>query len=258
MHTATLGLLPLLFALALAADSGTHQVHVGETVLAFTPSAITVTAGDTVHFVFDGYHSILQSHPDDPCKPASNPLINVGPAADGEWKIKFDNPGVYRYYCAIGKHCQDGMRGVVNVVAPGSTAAPDASVAGFSGGGAPGSGSGSSGSGSSAGSGAGSGSGSGTTTASASSGAAGSASPSPSSSSDPATASVGNMTTNGGGINGTLGGGINGTLGGVNTTGRTNVTRNTTSGASSHDAHAHGMLAATATTAAALIAAWLL
>ncbi len=100
----------------------TVTVMVGQSGLTFTPSSLTIAVGDTVHWVWAGNNHTVTSG--SPCTVdsaycstansncASSPASNIGTTYDHT----FAQAGNYSYFCRI--HCNFGMTGTVNVVAP--------------------------------------------------------------------------------------------------------------------------------------------
>lgn len=103
----------------------TVTVTVGQTGLTFTPSAVNITAGDTVHWVFASTgHTVTSGTPctvdSSYCSPSNTSCTTAATSALGAtFDHTFTQAGTYSYFCRI--HCGAGMRGTVNVAAPFAT-----------------------------------------------------------------------------------------------------------------------------------------
>ena len=100
----------------------TVSVMVGQSGLTFTPSAVSITAGDTVHWVFATTgHTVTSGAPctvdSSYCSPSNvNCSIAATSPAGATFDHTFSQAGTYSYFCRI--HCGSGMRGTVTVAAP--------------------------------------------------------------------------------------------------------------------------------------------
>jgi plastocyanin len=108
-----------LFLLANAFSQTMHTVNSGSYY--YTPSSLTIQAGDSVNFINDGgLHDVLVT---------SGPEILSLPPCSGPCDIGtlvFDVEGEYEYICSIGSHAASGMVGTITVnPAPAYTAIPD-------------------------------------------------------------------------------------------------------------------------------------
>lgn len=72
----------------------------------FTPADITISAGDTVSWHFDGDLPHGVQGIGDKAMSINSPLFEVG-----DWSHTFTQPGEYRYLCPI----HPGMRGTITV-----------------------------------------------------------------------------------------------------------------------------------------------
>ena len=94
--------------LSLIFSAETHTVTAGSYY--YSPSNLTITAGDMVEFVNNGgYHDVeITSGPESlylsPCS---------GPCTIGT--LTFNLPGTYEYICSIGSHASNGMVGTITV-----------------------------------------------------------------------------------------------------------------------------------------------
>ena len=115
-----------------ASPSGSTKVHVIKVsdkngVLAYSPSSTAVPVGEMVQWHFYPMnHSVVQAAFNDPCQPISKTMPNIKTFFSGYMPVgKTDTmlPVVSMmisskqplwYYCSQGKHCQNGMVGVIN------------------------------------------------------------------------------------------------------------------------------------------------
>lgn len=109
-----------------SAATGVTVVNVGKNGLTMEPNDIAVPAGQTIEFhFFTGAHSVAQSAFDGPCTPLNATAGNgVEGFFSGSQAVQSgESPNVFRvvstgspmwYYCATGRHCQNGMVGVIN------------------------------------------------------------------------------------------------------------------------------------------------
>ncbi|WP_280402594.1 cupredoxin domain-containing protein [Nocardia carnea] len=93
--------------------SGTHSQRAPEATVtvfveedAFSPADITITAGDTVSWHFDGDLPHGVQGIGDKAMGLNSPLFEVG-----DWSYTFTAPGEYRYLCPI----HPDMRGTITV-----------------------------------------------------------------------------------------------------------------------------------------------
>ena len=100
----------LLWGNALPAMAATHTVNqVGTT---FVPSTLTITAGDTVQWVWSSAsHTVTEGVPCTPSGGFSQSLNSGNPLVS----LTFNTPGVVDYFCI--PHCAVGMTGVITVEA---------------------------------------------------------------------------------------------------------------------------------------------
>ena len=122
MHFSTLFAATALAGSAFAAD---HKVAVGTKTgeLVFNPDTITAAEGDTVTFRFwPKNHSIAQAAFNSPCTPLNNgfwsgfvPTTDTQNVANWTFTYEVTNASApVWFYCTQGKHCQNGMVGVIN------------------------------------------------------------------------------------------------------------------------------------------------
>ncbi|KAF2187482.1 Cupredoxin [Zopfia rhizophila CBS 207.26] len=126
MHFSTVFAASALMGSALAAD---HSVKVGGNngELKFEPAVINATEGDTVTFKFwPKNHSVAQAAFANPCEPMDNGfwsgyIPSSLNAAEESFMIEVTNTSKpIWFYCTQGKHCQQGMVGVINGQANGT------------------------------------------------------------------------------------------------------------------------------------------
>ncbi|KAL8806706.1 MAG: hypothetical protein Q9223_004566 [Gallowayella weberi] len=106
-----------------------HVVKVGNKKgsLTFEPNNLQVPKGHMVQFHFyPKNHSVVQSTFDQPCQPIKNNNASVNGLFSGfmpvkpnaammpSYTIMINDTKPIWYYCSQGKHCQDGMVGVIN------------------------------------------------------------------------------------------------------------------------------------------------
>ena len=127
MHFSTIFAATALAGTAFAAD---HSVAVGTKAgeLVFKPDSIKAAEGDTVTFKFwPKNHSVAQGAFGSPCSPMNNGMWSgFVPTSDTEkvsnWTFQFEVKNASApiwFYCTQGKHCQNGMVGVINPPASG-------------------------------------------------------------------------------------------------------------------------------------------
>lgn len=107
-------------------QAGVTRIDVGNGGQVMSPNDVTVPMGEIIEFHFyQGAHSVAQSAFDNPCVPINSTASNgvegffSGPVsvASGESSKVFrvvSTGSPMWYYCATGKHCQNGMVGVIN------------------------------------------------------------------------------------------------------------------------------------------------
>jgi len=116
----SLPLLVIVYA-SQAMASATYDVQVGySSRLEFFPNQLTVAPGDTVRFKFmAGTHTVTMEQPGQQCQAAPSALFDYRQATGSTAEFVFHDEGTFGYFCAIGDHCQKGMRGTVTVSAAG-------------------------------------------------------------------------------------------------------------------------------------------
>ncbi|CAK7227973.1 hypothetical protein SEUCBS140593_006757 [Sporothrix eucalyptigena] len=102
--------------------ASTISIAVGESGLSFTPNTVSAAVGDVLEFSFyPRNHSVALGTWDQACVPAASggffsgfiPLDNnASHLATFQVTVDTFNPMVF--YCSAGRHCQEGMFGVVN------------------------------------------------------------------------------------------------------------------------------------------------
>ncbi len=131
MHTfslrQTLGLGAILVLACVANLSGkTYTVQVGATGNNFSPSYLTIEAGDKVQWVWESsFHSTTSGTPKNPDGRWNSGVLNSG----SSFTYEFEYPGTYPYYCSVHSACCN-MLGTINVVAssPSPTPSPSPSA----------------------------------------------------------------------------------------------------------------------------------
>ncbi|MGW0183786.1 cupredoxin domain-containing protein [Nocardia sp. NPDC003345] len=93
--------------------SGTHDHHSPDAAVTirveedrFSPDEVTISAGETVNWHFDGDLPHGVQGIGDKAMSINSPLLEVG-----DWSHTFTQPGEYRYLCPI----HPGMRGTIIV-----------------------------------------------------------------------------------------------------------------------------------------------
>lgn len=100
----------------------TATVMVGQAGLTFTPNALTIAVGDTVHWVWaSNNHTVTSGAPctadSTYCSPANSNCASSSTSNTGAtYDHTFTQAGNYSYFCRI--HCSSGMTGTIHVVAP--------------------------------------------------------------------------------------------------------------------------------------------
>jgi plastocyanin len=101
----------MLYTLIAAASATKHVVTVKG--ISYNPAELTIAAGDTVFWDFGGsLHSVTQSETAN-CRAKSGGFNSKN--IDTNFEQTFTQPGEYFYYCAVGFHCNTGMKGKVTV-----------------------------------------------------------------------------------------------------------------------------------------------
>ncbi|EKG17884.1 hypothetical protein MPH_04833 [Macrophomina phaseolina MS6] len=119
MHFSTSALLAptVLISLSQAANI---DIVVGKNGLTFEPNSTTAAEGDTLTFKFwPMAHSVVQGAFGSPCTPSesgfnSDFVPTTSGAANRTFVVTVNNTDPIWFYCSQGKHCQNGMVGVVN------------------------------------------------------------------------------------------------------------------------------------------------
>ncbi|KAF1990077.1 Cupredoxin [Aulographum hederae CBS 113979] len=121
----TTALLPLLFLASTHAAN--IDIAVGQGGLLFTPNTSTAAAGDKLTFHFYNLngntipHNVIQGTFDSPCQPMDGGFFSGTVTTQGtdsvsrmSFVVEVKGDGPVWFYCGIGRHCQNGMVGVVN------------------------------------------------------------------------------------------------------------------------------------------------
>ena len=98
-------------------EAGAHVVNAGS--FYYAPSALTITAGDTVYWVNDGgTHNVNFATNTVTGDPYNNPESFVSsPTGDIElYSYVFNTAGTYQYDCSVGSHAANGMSGTIIVL----------------------------------------------------------------------------------------------------------------------------------------------
>jgi plastocyanin len=108
-----------LFLLSYAFSQTMHTVNAGS--FYYTPSSLTIQAGDSVNFINDGgvHDVVVTSGPEILSLPVCSGPCDIG-------TLVFDIEGEYQYICSIGSHAALGMVAEITVnPAPAYTSIPD-------------------------------------------------------------------------------------------------------------------------------------
>jgi plastocyanin len=94
-------------------DGGTFNGTIRVLDNRFSPASVTIAAGDSVTWRWEGSNFHTVTHGTNPTTPAVK-LFDSSPAkASGTFGYRFDDPGTYPYYCD--PHRTMGMTGTVTV-----------------------------------------------------------------------------------------------------------------------------------------------
>ncbi|KAL1916931.1 uncharacterized protein VTP21DRAFT_5128 [Calcarisporiella thermophila] len=106
-------LLLSFFSLILAKEI---EVQVGPRPFTYDPATLNVDVGDKLVFRFiNGNHSVTQSAELNSCAPVPNGFDSDVNGPGRSFNITFKKPGKFWFYCKVGQHCQNGMKGTVIV-----------------------------------------------------------------------------------------------------------------------------------------------
>lgn len=121
--TITFGIVATLGLFSASAFAANHNVTVGGATLTFSPSTLTIAAGDTVTFTnAGGFHNaesdpgaVTSFHCSDAC--GTSP---VGDASSNLWSsvVTFPTAGTVGYHCHIHGGPGQGMFGTITVTVP--------------------------------------------------------------------------------------------------------------------------------------------
>jgi len=116
-------LLSLISTYFAVSATATYDVQVGySNGLKFSPDLVTIQPGDTVRFKFvAGLHTVTMEGAQ-ACQKADAARFDFRQPMGSTAEFMAKEPGKYPYYCAIGDHCQKGMRGMIIVQAEGAPA----------------------------------------------------------------------------------------------------------------------------------------
>ncbi|KAF9738722.1 hypothetical protein PMIN04_011113 [Paraphaeosphaeria minitans] len=115
----------LAAAVATVANSEVHTVDVGEGGLKFEPQTLNPKKGDTVIFHLYPRHNVVSGSFDKPCEFNDDSWFS-GPfdqTDNGKKKyvVNVTSEEPVWYYCAVQRHCQNGMVGAWNAPSSGNT-----------------------------------------------------------------------------------------------------------------------------------------
>ncbi|KAH6679223.1 Cupredoxin [Halenospora varia] len=107
--------------LAAAVNAAAISIAVGNGGLTFSPNDVKAAVGDTLQFHFYSgaqSHNVVSGTFESPCTPAAAPFFSGTQAGDSKGDTTFlvnvtSTDPIY-FYCAVAKHCINGMVGVVN------------------------------------------------------------------------------------------------------------------------------------------------
>ncbi|KAF1975904.1 hypothetical protein BU23DRAFT_457248 [Bimuria novae-zelandiae CBS 107.79] len=108
----------LAAVVATVVKSEVHNIDVGEDGLKFEPQVIKPVRGDAVVFHFYPKHNVVSTTFDKPCEYTSGSFFSGPFDKTDNGKLRFvvnvTNEDPVWYYCAVPKHCQQGMVGAWN------------------------------------------------------------------------------------------------------------------------------------------------
>ncbi|KAI9445999.1 Cupredoxin [Lactarius indigo] len=121
----TLASAALAIAAATSASAQNNiQVQVGSNGLAFSPSSVNASVGDTVSFVFyPKNHTVTQSSFAAPCQPLASGIdsgfqpVAVGATQAPSFSITVNATTPLWFYCRQTSHCESGMVFAINPTA---------------------------------------------------------------------------------------------------------------------------------------------
>jgi plastocyanin len=85
----------------------------------FNPTTLTASAGDTIIFELFASHNVVQGNFASPCTPSTQGFYSGPYSESNDGKLRFvvnltSTDPIY-YYCSVGRHCQSGMVGGINL-----------------------------------------------------------------------------------------------------------------------------------------------
>ncbi|KAL1918158.1 uncharacterized protein VTP21DRAFT_3424 [Calcarisporiella thermophila] len=107
-----------LCALASTALATMVEVKVGDGGLKFNPPNAQAKVGDMVMFTWvKGMHSVTQAQKVDSCDPMAGGFDSDVHGAGFSFNLTLEEKhvGDVGFFCKVGKHCQNGMKGVLKV-----------------------------------------------------------------------------------------------------------------------------------------------
>jgi plastocyanin len=107
-----------LLAAPVCAWASGHIVNVGGTMTVFTPSTLTIAAGDSVTFVNKGgNHNVAADNGAFRCARGCDGKGGNGNPSNSNWvaSVTFANPGTFGYFCEIHGTPTSGMHGAIIV-----------------------------------------------------------------------------------------------------------------------------------------------
>lgn len=119
MHATTTA---AILALTSFTHAAVHTVDVGESGLTFSPQTLNPAVGDTVVFKLYPQHNVVSGSFSSPCLPSeggnasffSGPFSNTDNGAK-KFVVNVTSTQPVYYYCAVQRHCQQGMVGGWNL-----------------------------------------------------------------------------------------------------------------------------------------------
>jgi plastocyanin len=89
-------------ALAAISHAANIQVQVGKSGLSYDPPTIAASVGDTVSFVFDGTHSVVEATFDAPCTPMTGGFEVPAQSSSGAvFTIEVTTTDPMWFYCSV-------------------------------------------------------------------------------------------------------------------------------------------------------------
>ncbi|PVI07911.1 hypothetical protein DM02DRAFT_235717 [Periconia macrospinosa] len=138
MYTTTAATAFALTSFLTLTNAAVHTVSVGDGGLVFKPETLNPAVGDTVVFKLYPQHNVVSGSFSSPCQPSGgnggNASFYSGPFSDTnngakKFVVNVTSTQPVYYYCAVQRHCQQGMVGGWNLPSSGNDIKAYASAA---------------------------------------------------------------------------------------------------------------------------------